>query len=309
LIEFQQTALGKSTEIAEEREKKGEIQLSENLKEILSTGVQFPDNDWLIARYVHLSDATKIVVSEQSEEMKKSYTEISHFQPGDMALIPKGSFLYGGKKEETPIDYDYEIDTFPVTNSQYKEFLDDNPGQKEPFREEYRAMPYNWKERSYPKGRENHPVVLVSWHDAVAYCKWMTEKDEDGYIYKLPSEKEWEKAARGADGREYPWGEEFDKEKCNTKESEIGGTTEVTLYPQGASPYQCREMAGSVWEWMRTDYSTGKDCEELESFFMPVLRGGSWDSGQDYARCASRYKYLPNYRSYIFGFRCLRTRK
>jgi formylglycine-generating enzyme required for sulfatase activity len=313
LIEFQQTALGKSTEIAEKEEKKGEIQLSESLKEILSIGVQFPNNDWLIARYVHLSDATKIVVSEQAKEIKRSYTEISHFKLGDMVFIPKGNFLYGEKKEEVPLDYDYVIDVFPVTNKQYKEFLNSVLEWEKylPYRDDIDwAKPYNWdkESRNFPEGRGNHPVVLVSWHDAVAYCKWMTEKDKDGYEYKLPSEKEWEKAARGNDGRIYPWGDKFDKEKCNTDESRIGGTTKVSRYPQGASPYQCREMAGNVWEWTRTDYDSGKDCEGLGSF-KPVLRGGAWYANQVVARCAYRGDDFPLNRNVDIGFRCLRTRK
>ena len=108
-------------------------------------------------------------------------------------------------------------------------------------------------------------------------------------------------AVRGTDGREYPWGNEFDSEKCNTAESKIGKTTRVTRYPNGLSPVGCYDMAGNVWEWTSNWYDNEKT--------MRVLRGGSWDDFRVIARCVYRGRTHPNERSYSIGFRCARTKK
>ena len=225
------------------------------------------------------------------------------FQPVDMVTIPKGRFLYGDEKLGKDIPYDYKMDVFPVTNRQYKEFLDDQKDHEAPYVERDWAKPYNWdkENRAYPEGMENHPVALVSYQDAVAFCKWRSQKEglNGDKVYRLPTEEEWEKAARGTDGRIYPWGDEFDQGKCNTYESDIGKTTPVTSYPQGASPYKCQDMVGNVWEWTESWYNEDKSTK--------VLRGGSWYDTQHDARCASRNRYAPDNRYNDLGFRCART--
>ena len=142
-------------------------------------------------------------------------------------------------------------------------------------------------------------MVLVSHDDAKAFCKWRTEKE--GRTVRLPNELEWEKAARGEDGRLYPYGDEFDKKKCNTEESGIGRTTRVTRYPQSRSPYDVHDMAGNVWEWTDSFYDDDKDSY--------ALRGGSWDLNRDFARCANRDDGHPDNRFTWVGFRCVRTSK
>lgn len=301
LIEMQGVAIGKAAE--ESLPALEDMALPQTLREILKEEPFFPDDDAFLSKLIHLVQATRIAPSIGREEERPFRTALH--EPGEMALINKGSFFYGVSKKEKRIDYDYYMDVFPVTNKQYKAFIDARPNHPVPYveKEEW-AKPYNWDRRTprtYPKGKANHPVVPVSYEDAIAYCQWRTEKEHlpEGTAYRLPTEEEWEKAARGNDGRIYPWGNEFDKEKCNTYESGIGGTTEVTKYPEGASPYGCFDMAGNVWEWTDSDYDKNNK----------VLRGGSWIVDQTGARCAYRYGSNPNDRNDVVGFRCSRTVK
>ncbi len=207
---------------------------------------------------------------------------------GKMMRIPKGEFLYGKDKKKMTLN-DYEIGVYPVTNEKYKEFIESKPEYK---------LPENWinENRTYPEGKKDHPVVYVNFDDAQAYCEWRTERE--GVKYRLPTEAEWEKAARGTDGREYSWGDEFDKNKCNTYESGIGDTTPVYKYLDGVSFYGCYDMAGNVWEWTDSWYDKSKRWK--------VLRGGSWGDGQGVARCASRGGDFPDFRDINVGFRCAR---
>ncbi|MBN1890078.1 MAG: SUMF1/EgtB/PvdO family nonheme iron enzyme [Thermoflexales bacterium] len=175
------------------------------------------------------------------------------FEP-ELVLIPAGEFLMGSDPAKDKQAYDdekpqhkrhlpdYYMAKTPVTNGQYLAFVE-KTGQ--------RALGY-WKGGKLPKGKENHPVVNVTWHDAVAYCRWLAEVT--GKPYGLPSEAEWEKATRGTDGRIYPWGNDWDAKKCNTSEGGKKGTTPVVAYPGGASPYGCLDMSGNVWEWCRTKW-------------------------------------------------------
>ena len=111
--------------------------------------------------------------------------------------------------------------------------------------------PDDWADGQPPKDKLHHPVVNVTWHDACAYCRWLSEVT--GKAIALPSEAEWEKAARGdQDQRAYPWGDAFDMLRCNSDELGLEDTTPVGIFPTGASPYGCLDMAGNVWEWTRS---------------------------------------------------------
>ena len=197
--------------------------------------------------------------------------------------IPAGVFLYGDRKKDKIIDRAYLIGKYPVTNAQYKLFTDT-------FMD--RQVPKHWdkENRTHPSGKANHPVVYVSWHDAVAFCEWAK--------CRLPTEEEWEKAARGTGGRKYPWGDQKpDQELCNIG-GMVGGTTQIRRYsPQGDSPYGCVDMAGNVSEW-----TASKGL-----FSARFLRGGSWLVSDRFLRSAYRdWNYSDNTVNFS-GFRCARA--
>lgn len=195
----------------------------------------------------------------------------------EMCLVPDGEFLYGEDKKKVRLPAFYLALT-PVTNAQYQAFV----------AAAGHTPPSHWTGGRIPKGKEDHPVVNVSWEDAQAFCRWAG--------CRLPSEQEWEKAARGTDGRVYPWGNNWEAGRCNSKEAGIGDTTPVTRYPSGASPYGLLDMAGNVWEWCEDWY----DAEHKYK----VLRGGSWDHGSLDARSANRNRDIPGNRNNSNGFRC-----
>jgi formylglycine-generating enzyme required for sulfatase activity len=186
----------------------------------------------------------------------------------------------------------FRIATHPATVAEYACFV--RAGQKQPG---------NWQTQL---ARLDHPVVSVSWNDAVAYAEWLAKMT--GQPWRLPTEAEWEKAARGTDGRIYPWGDAFDKTRCNTSESGIKTTTPVGTYPSGASPYGAQDMAGNVWEWTSTlykpyPYVAGDGREAATSSERRVLRGGSWYVNPQFARAAYRDHNNPVFTGGYVGFR------
>jgi formylglycine-generating enzyme required for sulfatase activity len=195
----------------------------------------------------------------------------------DMVLIPGGTFLMGSSGVETELDGFY-IDRCPVTNKQYKMFVDAT--KREP--------PSHWMASSVPAELVDHPAVNVTWYDAEAYATWCGKR--------LPSSAQWERAARGTNGRKFPWGDVFDESRCNTLESKQGATTPAGMYPNGASPDGVLDMAGNVWEWTRSD--------DVESHIL--IRGGSWKVVALYARCFHTLTQRRGFSNTDLGFRCVR---
>ncbi len=229
----------------------------------------------------------------------------------EMIYIPGSEFVMGsdeGRGNEQPahkvVVAAFYIDRYPVTNAEYKRFIEAT-GRPVPCYDVEWASPYdyNWdvETRSYPPGKDDHPVVLVTWEDALAYAAWAGKR--------LPTEAEWELAARGTTGRRWPWGNDFEPGRCNTKEAGIGGTSPVTRYSPGAdSPYGVGDMVGNVWEWTSSlyrpyPYDANDGRESLEAEGWRVLRGGSWLNDLARACCTARldgdFLFFNN-----VGFRC-----
>ena len=216
----------------------------------------------------------------------------------EMVYIPAGEFIMGsdeGDSDERPVHTVYldafYIDTTEMTNSQYRKCVEAGACDT-PVKTTY------YDNADYAQ----HPVVYVSWNDADAYCQWAGKR--------LPTEAEWEKAARGTDGRTYPWGEGI---HCD--HAHYGGCGEGTVpvgsKPKGASPYGALDMAGNVWEWVADWYDS--DYYSQSSWLNPpgpdsgvgrVLRGGSLHGNQRFTRCAYRVGGNPRYWYFYVGFRC-----
>lgn len=231
----------------------------------------------------------------------------------------------------------FEIARYPLTNAQYKLFIDaggydpDAPWWQadpdarawllrddvateglQPWQRRTRKdRPELWEDPNFGIVRPNHPVVGVSWFEAAAFCRWLTQQLDDGSVYCLPSEAEWEYAARRATRRTFPWGEaEPDSERCNFAEI-YGGTSAVGCFAPGATPEDgIHDLAGNVWEWTRSEYrpypydpADGREGATETSQKQFTLRGGSWHTHRGRIRCPYRRAFLADRNFLIYGFR------
>jgi len=230
----------------------------------------------------------------------------------EFVRIPAGEFWMGSDKKkdksagsnEQPQHRvalpEYWMGRTPVNNAQFAAFVQTGGGQ----------APSGWQNNLPPADKLDHPVVGVSWADAAAYCAWLSQLT--GQKVGLPTEAEWEKAARGADERIYPWGGQApDSSRCNFNLN-VKGTTPVGQYsPLGDSPYGCVDMAGNVWEWCADWFDAGYYAGSPATSppgpakgQYRVTRGGSWLNESRYVRAAFRYRSAPGYLSHYQGFRC-----
>ncbi len=233
--------------------------------------------------------------------------------------VREGTYTPGGKKVQ--IAESYQLARYPVTFAQFECFVRardfDDPRWWEGMPEEEAAYGTTYKLRELSEqafAYANHPREDVSWYQAMAFCRWLNDKLDDGTQINLPHEDQWEVAARYndasvADGSAYPWGNSFDARFANTSEGEkVGQTTAVGMYPQGKQPnLELYDLSGNVWEWCRNKYGdTGMETPD-RSGDSRVLRGGSWYDDRNFARVSGRDYAPPNARLDYFGFRVVRA--
>jgi formylglycine-generating enzyme required for sulfatase activity len=252
----------------------------------------------------------------------------------EFVKVPHGEFLMGstdqdkgagaGEKPQHKINipYDFLMARFPVMNALFETFVKKTShktkAEKDGFgyvlngKEWVKTDGANW---AHPRGPEteitglaNHPVVQVIWKDAQAFCDWLNREHGTtiprGMVFRLPTEAEWEKAARGTDGRIYPWGDDFNQKNCNSNEGGLGRTSPVGLYsPHGDSPFGCADVSGNVWEWTASLWGKdwdkpsygypynprdGRENQKANDDILRILRGGSFGDGARNVRVAVR---------------------
>ncbi len=226
----------------------------------------------------------------------------------EFILVEGGEYYLSGLQRKEDIE-PFKISKYPVTNSWYEEFI---KGNGYTIKEYWSKEGIKWLEKTNTKQPRywndrkwkcpNSPVVGVSWYEAQAFGKWLTIKEKNGNSYRLPEEKEWEAVAAGKKGRVYPWGPEWDKNKCNNGYTDINKTSSVGIFKNGDTPKinnkSVSDLSGNVWEWCLNFY------DEDSSGSNRVLRGGSWYFSEQNCRSASRsYNNHPEDRNCFIGFR------
>jgi formylglycine-generating enzyme required for sulfatase activity len=263
---------------------------------------------------------------ELSSPQRLPTSEPSRSQPGAIrqiegipfVYVPAGEFTMGSDHDrEKPIHKVYLpafwIMQTPVTNALYRAFVEASGYAKQDFwtpagwqwrTKEKRTQPRYWGDKEW--NQADYPVVGVSWYEAYAYARWLAHIAK--LAIALPTEAQWEKAARGTDGRIYPWGNDEPNDQLLNYNNKIGHTTDVGSYPQGVSPYGCLDMAGNVWEWTSTlykpyPYRLEDGREDPHDTGGRVLRGGSWYGNLAVARCTVRGSGSPDGSNHVFGLR------
>ncbi len=251
----------------------------------------------------------------------------------EMITIPAGPFIMGndnGAEIERPQHVvtlpSFRIGRYPVTNRQYLRFLRDG-GYNEPrwwlpegwawVRQMKIDSPALWRHPLY--ARPEQPVVGVSWYEAAAYARWWSERT--GRRFRLPTEAQWERAARGTEGRAWPWGDRFEPGRCNTAEAKNGQPTAANAFTNGRTPEGVYDLAGNVWEWCRTrwgrtlqtleypyPYNPADGRDDEEDRYVRIIRGGSWFDLWPQASPTNRRRYLADARSNNIGFRLVEER-
>lgn len=234
----------------------------------------------------------QITYNLEALETQKPIKEIvSNTDKKIMVIIPSGEFLSSKKCKKDIIEYDFYIDKFPVTNSEYWKFIDETDYM---FEHGLKGSGNLLRIMVLSKTKPNNPISNITWYDAFAYAAWAGKR--------LPTSKEWEKSARGNDGRIYPWGNRFDKNKCNSKESGFDSITPVDKYKNGISPFGCYDMVGNVFEWVNDWASNPRFSKTPNS--EKINRGASYNRYKIHTNCTHLESDPPDYTMIDVGFRC-----
>jgi len=254
------------------------------------------------------NEIESLLTTEQWDELNKSV--VIPAGPFEMGTNSERSDKFNQPQHEVTLPA-YKIDKYPVTHAEYAKFIVSTKHRP----------PLDWVNGKIPDGKYLHPVTMVTWYDAKDYCEWEDKR--------LPTEAEWEKAARGTDGRRWPWGNKMDPEKLNTY-YHIGSSTVVMKYKNGESPFGVYDMSGNVSEWTASDFLPYEGSKASSDAFKPkkleattpadssmkvadlvqtegvykVRRGGSWKSDPFSTATYHRNFSMPFYASDFFGFRC-----
>jgi formylglycine-generating enzyme required for sulfatase activity len=253
--------------------------------------------------------AAKAIVGSTPQEREQAYQDYRRTSGHDSARRGK---WFAREEERHAVNLPaYRIDQTPVTNAAYAEFVDDTGREaphvdaatwkKQGFIQKYdtQVARFNWRGKRPPPGREDHPVVLVTWQDAHDYCAWRGAVV--GQPRRLPTHHEYEKAARGAGGVVYPWGNSFDASKLNSQVEGPVDTTPVGSYPQGKSPYGMLDAAGNVFQWTSTPWPHRKNTM--------TVKGSAWDDYGGLGRGAAQHGRRRWVHHAIVGFRCVAPAK
>jgi toxoflavin biosynthesis protein ToxD len=257
---------------------------------------------WYILGYnrIRASNSTETAVEKTTMPVPPMSAEVVTAPAGELP-IPGGSIVMNssnndGSAKRIGVE-PFSIAETEVTNAQYKTFVDETQHE----------VPDGWFNNTFPAGTEHYPVTGVTWYDAMDYCKWLSDKLKA--TVRLPTEAEWELAARGTKNQKYPWGDKWDDKAVDSKEKN-GEVGSVKRFPLGKSPYGAYDMAGNVWEWV-----DGEAVDEDNNPIMKngvtyrIVKGGAADESESFISATSRKQVPPDLAYKSLGFRYVVIRK
>ncbi len=245
--------------------------------------------------------AGKFIAGSTPEERSAAYDDYKNTSGHDTARESK--WFDSEDDRHTELLPTFQIDLMPVNQAEYAELvltglapaptMDEATWNAQGFVQDWASVSrFLWKDGAPPIGREEHPVVLVTWQQAASYCEWRGKLA--GHARRLPTEAEYEKASRGEQGLAYPWGNTYDPDKLNSAVTGPRDTTPAGQFPAGASPFGMLDAAGNVFQWTSTEFAAGK----------MTVKGSAWEDFGGVGRAASRHGRPVGARHVIVGFRC-----
>lgn len=228
--------------------------------------------------------------------------------PFEWCVVPPGSVKieYNRTHQRTFDVTEFAVGKYPITRAQFDVFLKAGDGYRDArwwnFSNEASYWRKNWLQaETMAYTQDDLPRTNVNWYEAMAFCWWLSSRIDSGIVISLPTEQQWQRAAQGDDGRQFPWGDHFVANRANTNESHLRRPTPVTQYKQWASPFGAVDLVGNTWEWCLTEWGT--DSNSPHGSRDRVLRGGSWSNDNEAAKTTCRDYGSPHDRYSVRGFR------